>query len=320
MLPRNSGDAQDNQEVHQHYQDIINCLPNIVYILDKNGILTGGNKHFLQLFGVEKLEELKGSVYSQLIKRGHFSAPRVQLLKQADINVMLSGQAQFDVAEHPIVAPDGNIIYYLATRVPLLNSRGKVNGLVVILNDISEQKKVDEQLQKMKERLQQFTQNDVLIHPEEPSKTKHRSPKVLMIEDNTVAQKATKLLLMQLDCLVDIAESGEKATSLFKPGKYDLVFMDISLEDDSGYLVSKKIRQLEKSSGHRVPIIALTGYKADIIKLDCNDYFMEGAITKPLTSEQARQIIEHYIYHMDIPVRGLKSIKSDKPNKANPLN
>lgn len=134
-------------------------------------------------------------------------------------------------------------------------------------------------------------------------------PKVLMIEDNAIAQKAVQALLMQLDCQVDVADSGEKAVSLFKPGKYDLIFMDIGLEDGSGYVVSKKLRQIEDGSGFRVPIIALTGYEADVVKMDCNDYFMEGAITKPLTSEQARQIIEHYIYHMDIPISGLKTTK-----------
>ncbi len=66
---------------------------------------------------------------------------------------------------------------------------------------------------------------------------------------------------------------------------------------------------MEKDTGQRVPIIALTGYEADVVKYDCVDYFMEGALTKPLTSEQAKQIIQHYIYHIDIPVRGLKSIQ-----------
>ncbi|WP_232220555.1 response regulator [Legionella tunisiensis] len=61
-----------------------------------------------------------------------------------------------------------------------------------------------------------------------------------MIEDNTIAQKAAQSLLMQLDCQVDVAESGDKAALLFQPGKYDLVFMDIGLEDTSGYVVAKK--------------------------------------------------------------------------------
>lgn len=135
-----------------------------------------------------------------------------------------------------------------------------------------------------------------------------------MVEDNSIAQKAAQALLMQLDCHVDVAESGDKAALLFEPGKYDLVFMDIGLEDTSGYVVSKKIRQLEQSTEYHVPIIALTGYQADIVKYDCEDYSMEGALTKPLTTEQAKQIIQHYIYHIDIPIHGLKSIKGQRSN------
>jgi CheY-like chemotaxis protein len=128
-----------------------------------------------------------------------------------------------------------------------------------------------------------------------------------MIEDNIIAQNVEKALLMALNCQVDIAESGDKALQLFGPGKYDLVLMDIGLEDTSGYVVAKQLRNMEKDTNHHVPIIALTGYEADVVKYDCEQYFMEGAITKPLTSEQAEQIIKHYVYHMDIPVNGLKS-------------
>lgn len=94
---------------------------------------------------------------------------------------------------------------------------------------------------------------------------------------------------------------------LFDPGKYDLVLMDIGLADTSGYVVAKQLRNKEKGTNHHVPIIALTGYEAEVVKYDCEQYFMEGAITKPLTSEQAEQIIQHYVYHMDVEVKGLKS-------------
>nr|WP_232002710.1 response regulator [Legionella sainthelensi] len=133
-------------------------------------------------------------------------------------------------------------------------------------------------------------------------------PKVLMVEDNVIAQNVEKALLTALNCQVDIANSADNAVKLFKPGKYDLVLMDIGLEDSSGYIVAKQLRQKERETEHHVPIIALTGFEADVVKYDCQHYFMEGAISKPLTCEQAEQIIKHYVYHMDVPVRGLKTI------------
>lgn len=129
-----------------------------------------------------------------------------------------------------------------------------------------------------------------------------------MIEDNLIAQNVESALLSALNCQVDIAGTGSMALELFEPGKYDLVLMDIGLTDTSGYVVAKNLRKQEKNTPYHVPIIALTGYEADVVKYDCEQYFMEGAITKPLSSEQAKQLIQHYIYHQDTEITGLKSM------------
>ena len=85
--------------------------------------------------------------------------------------------------------------------------------------------------------------------------------------------------------------------------------MDIGLQDTSGYVVSKKLREMEKNTEYHVPIIALTSYQADVVKYDCNDYFMDGVITKPLSNKQAEQIIKRYVYHENIEISGLQSVK-----------
>lgn len=303
-------------DLEQYYLDIIDCMPNIVYLLDRNCSLTGCNKNFCDLLGIQQSKEILGiPPYKKLMSMAHWSKERVEQFKKEDINALLSETPQFNKEETPVVKPNGDIVYYYASRILLFNKKRDVIGLVCILDDRTEYKKMADQLSKIKEQLQLYNTRK---QPEEKTSVRNLTefseknpPKVLMVEDNTAAQKAAQALLMQLDCHVDIAESGDKAAMLFEPGKYDLVFMDIGLEDTSGYMVSKKIRQLEQGTSHHVPIIALTGYDADIVKYDCDDYSMEGALTKPLTQEQAKQIIQHYIYHIDIPVRGLKSTKRE---------
>ncbi len=133
------------------------------------------------------------------------------------------------------------------------------------------------------------------------------TPKVLLVEDNLIAQKVAKNLLETLGCDVDVAENGDGSLALFWPGKYDVVFMDIGLQDTSGYIVAQKIREQENDTEYHVPIIALTSYQAEVIKNDCREYFMAGAITKPLRMDQAEQIIQHYIYDKNVMVDGLVS-------------
>ncbi|MDP3562699.1 MAG: response regulator [Legionellaceae bacterium] len=281
--------------IHQYYMDIINCMPNIVYWIDLNCELKGSNNNFVRLLNLDDLHEFNGTPYELLKKHAHWSTTQVENLKLDDMKIIFSGKAKYNIEEPPIKTNKDDVFYYLSTRVPLFNKK-QVIGLVVILTDITERKKNDP-----KTADQPAPDLTLIGHPS------GRVPKVLMVEDNVIAQKVERALLLALGCEVDMAESGEAALSFFSPGKYDVVFMDIGLQDTSGYIVAKKLREKEKGTEHHVPIIALTSYQADIVKYDCRDYFMDGVITKPLTSDQAQQIIQHYVYHLDVLVNGLES-------------
>ncbi|ASQ46024.1 response regulator [Legionella clemsonensis] len=311
--------TEESEIIHQYSKDILAAMPNLVYILDKNCTFVGANTNFLTLVGFENNEQLAGKTYKEMTEFLPWSDERTQMFKRDDINALLSGESAYKVSEPPIIRAKDNVLYYESSRVPILDKDKNVVGLVVILTDVTAYKRMQEQLAKIKEQLQQnnIKSHTVPVMRHAKSANLKKIPKILMVEDNSIAQKATQALLMQLDCHVDVADSGDKAISLFKPGKYDLVFMDIGLEGTSGYVVSKEIRKMEDKSEYRVPIIALTGYEADVVKYDCVDYFMEGALTKPLTSEQAKQIIQHYVYDIDIPVRGLRSTK-DMENNSQP--
>ena len=277
--------------------DIINSIPDIVYWIDVNCNLIGCNNHFVNLLGIQELSDFKGTPYNQMKKCAHWPDDRIESLKLDDMKVIFSGEARNNVQEAPIIAENGTPLYFKANRVPMCDENKNVVGLVVVLTDISIIKKLEQRLAPKQQKNK--SNNDLFADG--------RIPSILMIEDNLIAQNVEKALLTGLNCNVDIAESGDKALELFGPGKYDLVLMDIGLEDTSGYVVAKQLRNMEKDTQFCVPIIALTGYEADVVKYDCEQYYMQGAITKPLTSEQAEQIIKHFIYHQDVPVQGLKS-------------
>ncbi|MDP2364101.1 MAG: response regulator, partial [Ignavibacteria bacterium] len=133
-----------------------------------------------------------------------------------------------------------------------------------------------------------------------------KTPHVLLIEDNETSRRMSQVILMQLNCLVDTADSEPQVCTMFKPGQYDLVLMDIKLNDTSGYAIAKYIRTKEQKAGEHVSIIALTGYPAENLMLDCIRYHIDGAITKPLGLEQAQQLIQRYVFNHDVPVVRLK--------------
>lgn len=287
---------RQSETIHQHYMDIINALPDIVYWVDIECNLIGCNTNFVTLLGLNSLREFKGTPYQQMKKHAKWSEKRAEEFKLDDMKVIFSGKSLNKVEEQPVVDKHGDTLYFQSNRVLMYDDKKKIVGLIVVLTDISAFKKLDvvkKTVPKNKSKIK-------------PVMIDGHLPNVLMIEDNVVAQHAEKALLTGLNCQVDIAGTGDMALKLFDPGKYDLVLMDIGLGDTSGYVVAKQLRNMEKNTKHHVPIIALTGYQADVVKSDCEKYFMEGVISKPLTSEQAEQIIKHYVYHMDVDVQGLK--------------
>ncbi|KTC93957.1 response regulator [Legionella cincinnatiensis] len=285
---------EDIDSIHQYYMEIINSMPNIVYWLDTNCNLKGCNNNFIKLLGLNTLQDLDGTPYQQMEAFGHWDKDRVEELKLDDMKVIFSGIPQHNVQEKPIRDDSGKNYYFQSSRIPMHNSNKDLIGLIVILNYLTPNDEIEVHTKSV-QNVEQVSKENYL-------------PKILMVEDNIIAQNVEKALLTALNCQVDIASSADSAVELFYPGKYDLVLMDIGLEDSSGYIVAKQLRQKERETQHHVPIIALTGFEADVVKYDCQHYFMEGAISKPLTCEQAEQIIKHYVYHMDVPVRGLKTI------------
>lgn len=283
-------------DVHKHYMDIINCMPNAVYWVDLDCNLQGFNNNFLKLLRLEELSNYKGTPYDLLHKHANWPQSRVEGLKLDDMAVIFSGKSKYNFEEQPVTISSDKEILYISTRVPLLDKDKKVIGLVVILIDSDDsQKNIEKNTKKLSQELSILDRHN------------GSAPRVLMVEDNLIAQKVEQNMLETLGCAVDVAETGEGALAFFAAGKYDVIFMDIGLQDTSGYIVAKKIREQEDGTEHHVPIIALTSYKAEVVKHDCREYFMAGAITKPLTMDQAEQIIQHYIYNQDILVEGLVS-------------
>lgn len=289
------------------YQAMVTNTPDLVYLLDKDCSLIDCNSNFLAIFGCQSIDDKTvGSFYKHMKSSEYWTEKQVQMMKTKDIDTILMGKASLDQTEPPVIDQQDNIHHYVASRIPIFDDHQSVIALLVIFKEITELKKRDDQFEKIKQELEQYN-----AKKEQPVKTipPYESPteplKVLVVEDNVLAQKAAQAVLMQVDCVVDLADSEPDVFALFKPGKYDMIFMDIGLEDTSGYMLAKQIRAKENGTAFHVPIIALTAYKAELLSVDCDYYKIEGAITKPLTLEQMRQLIQRYIHHIDVEVTGL---------------
>ena len=170
---------------------------------------------------------------------------------------------------------------------------------VVVLPKISSQEVPTAQVTESVMRTMTPLQNQAL---------KENAPHVLLVEDNLLIQLAMKEILQSTGAYVDVAGDGQEALSLFEPNKYALIYMDIGLSDMSGYETSKCIRAIEEADTAvtRVPIIALTAHTDVDVNLSCADAGMQGVMSKPLSCEQAEQVLERYVLKSPIIVKGLQ--------------
>ncbi|WP_131795062.1 PAS domain-containing sensor histidine kinase [Fluoribacter gormanii] len=130
-------------------------------------------------------------------------------------------------------------------------------------------------------------------HPESLVKPfKHR---ILLVEDNTIAQTIAKEMLHQCGCQVDLAADGQSALQLWKKNRYDLIFMDIGLPDMDGYQVTHHIRVQEIAKNHHTPIIALTAHIGEENKQRCIESGINAVLSKPLTQKNCCDILNSFI-------------------------
>lgn len=142
----------------------------------------------------------------------------------------------------------------------------------------------------------QKSEIDTLSATKAPVQTEASShTRILVVEDNAIAQMVAQLLLTNLSCQVDIAPDGNTAIELYNLNYYDLIFMDIGLGVGmDGLEVTRYIRN-HSQPHHHIPIIALTAHVGDKNIQRCIDAGMDEVITKPLTRQHAINILKTFI-------------------------
>ena len=145
-------DFNDPDEIQEYYLNIMSNMPNNVYWLDKNCITRGCNKNVLKFMGLKKLEDFVGITYEKMGELANWTEEQIQSSKRDHMEVVSTGKSKINIEEPPFYDEDGNVVYYLSTKVPLFNKNKSVIGIVGISVDITHIKKIEAQLKLAKEQ------------------------------------------------------------------------------------------------------------------------------------------------------------------------
>jgi signal transduction histidine kinase/ActR/RegA family two-component response regulator len=121
------------------------------------------------------------------------------------------------------------------------------------------------------------------------------SPRILIIDDNTVNLLLTKEMLQAFGCNVYSASDGSDGLNRMKSEAFDLVFMDISMPGMDGIEATRAWRAHEQSSESRLPIVALTANAMVGDRQTCIAAGMDDYIAKPVTLDALRRMVARHV-------------------------
>lgn len=150
----------------------------------------------------------------------------------------------------------------------------------------------------------QFTVTLPLRLPETQGDTANRhaaenstAPRLLLVEDNSVAQRFMRTVLERKGFSVAVAESGPAALEAFTTAPYDLVLMDVQMPAMDGLECTRLLRKLP--GGDRVPIVACTANTSYEVRSACIDAGMDDFLSKPVQTAELLEIV-----HRRLETRG----------------
>jgi PAS domain S-box-containing protein len=122
-----------------------------------------------------------------------------------------------------------------------------------------------------------------------------RHRRILLAEDNPVNQKLALRMLEKAGYEVSLAEDGEKALELLARDDFDLILMDVQMPRMDGFQATHRIRELERTTGAHIPIVAMTAHALTGNREECLAQGMDGYIAKPIRMEELYQAIENLV-------------------------
>jgi PAS domain S-box-containing protein len=113
-------------------EKIIENAPVIIFWKDENSIFRGSNSKFLEIVNLKSKDELIGK------KDSDFNINEIEDYKNDDLLVMSSKKPKLNYIE-TVTTKDKNVKILNTSKVPLIDEKGNVIGLLAVINDITEQ-------------------------------------------------------------------------------------------------------------------------------------------------------------------------------------
>ncbi|ASY61881.1 Two component sensor kinase [Sinorhizobium sojae CCBAU 05684] len=118
---------------------------------------------------------------------------------------------------------------------------------------------------------------------------------VLVAEDNQINQFVFAQILDGLGLSYRIAADGREALELWQELRPAIVLMDVTLPILNGFEAAAAIRETEKRTGGRTPIVAVIVQAFDVDLDQCRVSGMDDHIMKPISPDMIEAVLRKYV-------------------------
>lgn len=127
-----------------------------VYFKDKDSKFRWNSQEHARQVGVSSADELYGKSDFDF-----FPIEFAQAARDKELEIMRTGKPILNIPE-TLVRPDGRIEYFLASKYPLFSRDGEIIGTWGISKNITEEKKIEKELEKSYQKMQRIARADDL--------------------------------------------------------------------------------------------------------------------------------------------------------------
>jgi len=117
---------------------------------------------------------------------------------------------------------------------------------------------------------------------------------LLLVEDNPISQSLELKILKEVGYNVEAVSNGTDAIDSIKTGRFDLVLMDIEMDDMDGLTATRLIRALPGRIS-AIPIIAVTAHSSMKDREMCINGGMDDYIAKPINIHFLKITIDQWL-------------------------
>jgi two-component system sensor histidine kinase/response regulator len=131
--------------------------------------------------------------------------------------------------------------------------------------------------------------------------------RILLVEDNAVNQLIARRLLEKRGHTVVVANNGNEALAILQQSEsagFGCVLMDVQMPEMDRFECTAVIRDREKMTGLRLPIIAMTAHAMKGDQEHCLAAGMDAYLSKPVQPDELFELVERHLGVSTVPVSG----------------